>query len=230
MSNGQYRSSPTSLSYGNNTLSFGNNTISFRPGNSNTITTDYNSTKYNNYGVSSTTNNIASLIGNSSSATNNIASLIGNSTNFNSSASASTYRSEIENAILNAREPLRNLSSRDIYEKGPYRGIYLNKHEVDLWRGPVPIDQFQLYHDPNPEIVKRRLDRVPYTRELGVRYLNPPPAQKPGDLIIRERQGSAQITAPPLIIRQETERSKTPPPLIYREAPPPLPPRIPEQV
>ena len=139
------------------------------------------------------------------------------------------FVSEIEIALRNAKQPLDNLKQHEIINAGPYRGVYLNKHEVDAWRGPVPIDQYHLHDDSNPEVIRKRLDKVRYTQELSVRYLNPPPAPKPGDIIIREKQ-VALPPAPPLIVRQEGERSTTPPPIIFREVPPPPPPRIDEQV
>ena len=139
------------------------------------------------------------------------------------------FQSEIEQALIHAKQPLENLSGRETINTGPYRGVYLNKHEVDAWRGPIPIDQYRLNDDPNPEVIRKRLDKVRYTQEMGVRYLNPPPPPKHGDLIIRERQSTMPL-APPLIVRQEGQRSSTPPPIIYREAPPCPPPRLPEQV
>jgi hypothetical protein len=139
-------------------------------------------------------------------------------------------RSELEQAIINAKEPLRSINSNELVNTGPYRGIHLNKREADAYRGPIPIDHFPINNDPNPEVIRKKMDKVQMKQEIAVRYLNPPPAPKPGDLIIRERESNSNVVAPPLIIRQEGARAQTPPPVIYREAPPPLPPQIPEQV
>jgi hypothetical protein len=139
-------------------------------------------------------------------------------------------RSELEQALLNAKEPLCNVSTDDQVTAGPYRGIYVNKREAESYRGPIPIDQFPINKDPFPEVVRKKMDKVQMTQEIGIRYLNPPPAPKPGDLIIRERDTNANVVAPPLIIRQEGTRAQTPPPRIYREAPPAPPTPIPEQV
>jgi hypothetical protein len=115
----------------------------------------------------------------------------------------SGFQSQVEQQLLQAKQPLEHLNSAEIVQAGPFRGTLLNKQEIESWRGgPVPLDQYRLNDDPNPEVVKKRMDKVKYTQELGVRYLNPPPAPKPGDLIIRERQTSLP-PAPPLIIRQE---------------------------
>jgi hypothetical protein len=106
--------------------------------------------------------------------------------------------SGIEQALLNAKQPL-DVNAGETVQAGPFRGIYLNKQEVDQWRGPVPIEQYRLNDDPNPEVIRKRLDKVRYTQECGVKYLNPPPAPKPGDIIIRERQTNLP-PAPPLIV------------------------------
>ena len=180
-----------------------------------------------------------------SSAVNNIATITahptfsGHSVNSDVSQDVVTVKphsgfqnnvhSEIEQALIHSKQPLDNIAARDIVQAGHIRGIYLNKQEVDRWRGPIPIEQYCLYDDPNPEVIRKRFNKVRYTQECSVKYLNPPPAPKPGDLIIRERQSTLQ-PAPPLIVRQEGERSSTPPPQVYREAPPCPPPRIPEQV
>ncbi len=146
--------------------------------------------------------------------------------------SQNVIRSEIEQAILDSKEPLRHLNSNEIINTGGYKGMYLNKREADFYRGPIPIEQFRINPDPNPEIIRKKMEnKVQMTQEIAVRYLNPPPLPKPGDLIIREKESSnSNVVAPPLIIRQEGARSDTPPPRIYREAPLPLPPQIPEQV
>lgn len=145
-----------------------------------------------------------------------------------SSSTPSGLRSEIEQAVISAKQPL-DLRAHEVINAGPFRGLYLNKHEVDSWRGPIPIDQYPIHNDPNPEVIKKRLDKVRYTQELGVRYLNPPPLPRPGDIIIRERNSSLP-PAPPVVIRQEGDRSHTPPPVVFREAPPPRPPHIPEKI
>jgi hypothetical protein len=114
------------------------------------------------------------------------------------SAPAGGFQSAIEQALLNAKNPV-DINSTETITAGQYRGIYLNKQEVDQFRSPVPIEQYRLNDDPNPEVIKKRLDKVRYTQECGVKYLNPPPAPKPGDIIIRERQTNIP-PAPPLIV------------------------------
>jgi hypothetical protein len=88
--------------------------------------------------------------------------------------------SQVEQALLSAKQPLHSLSTREHFNHGSLRGIYLNKHEVDQWRGPVPVESYPLHDDPNPEVIRKRIDRVDYVQHFGVRYLNPGPAPKPG--------------------------------------------------
>jgi hypothetical protein len=131
----------------------------------------------------------------SQSATNNF--------NYNqqtaSAAQTGGFHSEIEQALLTAKNPI-DITTTETATAGQYQGFYLNKQEVDQFRGPLPIEQYPLNDDPCPEVIKKRLDKVRYTQECGVKYLNPPPAPKPGDIIIRERQNVIP-PAPPLIVK-----------------------------
>jgi hypothetical protein len=122
-----------------------------------------------------------------------------------SSAAPVAYQSQVEQAVINAREPLQ-VNERQELTAGRYRGIYLNKSEADSFRGPISIDQYRINDDPNPEVIRKRLDKVRYQQEIAVRYLNPPPAQKPGDLIIREKV-SQLPPAPPVVLRRMFEYS-----------------------
>ena len=144
------------------------------------------------------------------------------------SYSAYNGASQIEQAVINARQPIQTNETAQ-FQAGQFQGTYLNKQEVDQFRGPVPIDQYQINQDPNPEVIRKRLDKLKYRQEIAVRYLNPPQAPKPGDIIIRERQSQVP-PAPPVVIRQEACGASTPPPQIFREAPPQPPAPIPEQV
>jgi hypothetical protein len=138
------------------------------------------------------------------------------------------YRSQIAEQVINAQQPV-NIQATEQFSHGNYRGLYLNKQEVDAFRGPMPIEQYKINDDPNPEVVKKRLDKVKYTQEVAVRYLQPPLPPKPGNIIIRERQSTIP-PAPPVVLRQEGQGATTPAPLVFRERPPKAPVCIPEQV
>jgi len=144
-----------------------------------------------------------------------------------SAARHQAFNSNIEQQVINAQQPIQH-NERDTVQAGQYRGLYLNKREVDQFRGPQPIESYQINEDSNPEVIKKRLDKLKYTQEVAVRYLNPPAAPKPGDLIIREKQGQIP-PAPPVVIREEGCKASTPTPKIYREAPPKRPACIPPQ-
>lgn len=155
--------------------------------------------------------------------------------------------SEIERAIRNATSPLELEYDRDETIKvGEYEGYYLNKREAqEKWSGSVPLDEYPLNEDTNPEVIRKKpTEKIVYEQQIGVRYLKPPMAPPPGDLIIRERvRSSTEPAPPPIIIRQIAQKKnkkenecnkcglpRSPSPIIYREAPPPPPPHIPEQV
>jgi len=142
-------------------------------------------------------------------------------------AASVAFHSQTEQAIVNAAQPLP-VQEREQVQAGRYHGTYVNKAEVDQFRGPIPVEQYAINDDPNPEVIRKKLASLKYTQEVAVRYLNPPKPAKPGDLVIRERQ--AQIPAgPPVVIRQEGCAAPTPLPLVYRERPPQPPPCIPPQ-
>jgi hypothetical protein len=144
------------------------------------------------------------------------------------SSAAVAASSNVEQQVIQARQPLQ-FNEREQVQAGQYRGTLLNRAELAQFRGPIPLEQYRINDDSNPEVIRKRLDKVRYTQEVAVRYLNPPQPPKPGDLVIVERQ--SQIPpAPPVVLRQEACQPKTPPPQVYREAPPRRPAQIPQQV
>ena len=155
------------------------------------------------------------------------------STSFAGSSTAArqqsaTFQSAVEQAVITARQPLP-FENRQQVQAGQYRGLHLNKEEEDSFSGPQPLSQYRINEDPNPEVLRKSLQAAKYIQEIAIRRLNPPPAPKPGDLIIREVQQQVP-SAPPVIIRQEGKGAQTPAPLVLRQAPPQPPARIPEHV
>jgi hypothetical protein len=67
-------------------------------------------------------------------------------------------------------------------------GILVNKAEIDNWRGPIPLSEYPINDDPNPEIIRRTLDASSYnsTQEITIRYLEPPTPPPPGEIIIQQ--------------------------------------------
>ena len=91
------------------------------------------------------------------------------------SANASTYLSSVEAAILRSSVPIDLLDStaEEISVSG-HRGIWLNKAEVANWRGLLPISQYTINEDSNPEIItKRTQQNLTYIQELAIRYESP---------------------------------------------------------
>jgi len=94
----------------------------------------------------------------------------------------------IEQAIRNASVPIASNETEEVNAFG-YRGILLNRSQVQGWNGPVPINQYKLNNDSNPEVVTKVSSQpVEYEQDIQVRYLRPPTPAPHGDLIIKEQQ------------------------------------------
>ncbi|CAF1078570.1 unnamed protein product, partial [Brachionus calyciflorus] len=68
------------------------------------------------------------------------------------------YKSEIEHVILNSREPVLLNESEEIQVNG-HRGVWVNKSEVVNWRGEIPITQYPINEDPNPDLIIKQSDK-----------------------------------------------------------------------
>jgi len=180
------------------------------------------------YSYSSSSLNIATdllaLVGNSSSSssTNNIATdllaLVGNSSS--SSNAGVEWLSQIEQSILRSANPIEVNETEELTVIGQ-RGLWLNRAEVNAWRGDIAISEYIIHQDANPQIVTKRVEQVlEYVQELAIRYLRPPTPPAPGEIIITQEPDYKTGPAPPLIIRQAAARADTPEPLVVREAPP----------
>jgi len=96
---------------------------------------------------------------------------------------------------------------------------------------PVSLEQYKLNNDPNPEVIRKKpTDKIRYTQDVAIRFLEPPQPPKPGDIVVKHLPNRQIAPAPPLIVRQAPPRPPLPPPLVLREAPPQPPARIPEQL
>ena len=92
---------------------------------------------------------------------------------------------------------------------------------------PLSLDQYKLNNDPNPEIIRKRpTDKIRYIQEIQYKFLEPPAAPKPGDLLIKQLPNRQIAPAPPLVVRQAPPKPANPAPVILREAPPQPPPRV----
>ena len=131
--------------------------------------------------------------------------------------------SKIELEILRSTTPINFESTNNLTVLGQ-RGIWLNKEEINSWKGNVPLSSYKIHDDPNPKIIHKRFKKqIQYVQKLAVVYLKPPTPPEPGEIIINIEPDKVTSQAPPVIIRQHPPRSQTPKPLIIREAPLELP-------
>jgi hypothetical protein len=137
-----------------------------------------------------------------------------------SSASAGGELSQIEQLILRSTNPIEVTESEEITVIGQ-RGVWMNKAEVNAWRGDLAITEYRIHEDANPQVVTKKFEQqVEYVQELAIRYLRPPTPPAPGEIVITQEANTNTGPAPPLIIRQAAARADTPEPLVVREAPP----------
>jgi hypothetical protein len=139
-----------------------------------------------------------------------------------SSQQAQNAESNVERALLDARNPIQANGEQIVLNN--QRVTVLNREENANFRGPIPLEQYQLNSDPNPVVIRKKpADKLRYRQNVTIRYLKPP-TPKPSELVIVEEAPRPQPVAPPLVVRQERFRAVTPAPIVYREAPPPPPP------
>ena len=136
------------------------------------------------------------------------------------------FLSQVEASILRSTVPIELNESEEITVNGQ-SGIWANKSEVINWRGIIPIEQYLINEDNNPEIItKRSTQSIEYLQELAIRYLRPPTPPAPGEIVITQEPNVLTPPAPPLVIRQQPARPSTPEPLVIREAPPQPPAQV----
>jgi hypothetical protein len=151
--------------------------------------------------------------------------LIGSSGGFGgqvSSVSAvnSGFLSALEEAILKANNPIEVEEAEELTVAG-YSGRWINKQEIQRWKGEIPITQYIINEDSNPEVIRKKTQQqLLYEQEVAIRYLRPPTPPPPGEIVIKQEANIPTPPAPPLVIRQVPPRPETPAPLIVREAPP----------
>ena len=86
------------------------------------------------------------------------------------SALSAQLLSQIEAAILRSGEPIASNEQDEIEVLGQ-RGLWLNKQEILNWRGVIPITEYLINEDANPEVItKRSQEKLEYIQELAIRY------------------------------------------------------------
>ena len=136
------------------------------------------------------------------------------------SAVNSGFLSALEEAILKANNPIEVEEAEELTVAG-YSGRWINKQEIQRWKGEIPITQYIINEDSNPEVIRKKTQQqLLYEQEVAIRYLRPPTPPPPGEIVIKQEANIPTPPAPPLVIRQVPPRPETPAPLIVREAPP----------
>ena len=64
-------------------------------------------------------------------------------------------QSQVETNILNSREPI-DIDESDEIEIFGERGIWANKTESIKWRGVLPLSEYPINHDTQPEVITKR--------------------------------------------------------------------------
>ena len=136
------------------------------------------------------------------------------------------FLSPTEQAILRSKNPLLfDGASETLFFGQKY--LWLNKSEVNAWKGEINLDHYVFNEDKNPTIINKRVARdVEYIQEMAIQYLKPPTPPAPGEIIITQMPNLNVKPAPPLIIRQQPVRIQTPEPLVVREIPPKPPAKV----
>lgn len=149
------------------------------------------------------------------------------SSSFNASSSQSgsgVFLSAIEQAILRSTVPVEVSETENLtvsFQGKQESGVWANRSEVVNWRGVIPITEYIINEDMNPEVITKRTEQnLVYIQELAIRYLRPPTPPAPGEILIQQEMNTLTPPAPPLVIRQMPARASTPEPLVVREAPP----------
>jgi len=109
--------------------------------------------------------------------------------------SSSNQSSQVEQAIISSSAPI-NISETETISANGVTGIWANKSET----AGVDLSKYQLYNDPNPEIIRKQLAKVKAQQNISIKYLRPP-AVKAGNIIIKQQPDTQEPGAPPLVIR-----------------------------
>ena len=109
-------------------------------------------------------------------------------------SSNNCFLSDIETAILRSTDAPININETEEINVLGQRGIWANKSEVINWKGLLPITDYLINEDPNPDVITKRVaQHIEYVQELAVRYLRPPTPPSPGEIIITQEANNVRI-------------------------------------
>ena len=69
------------------------------------------------------------------------------------------FLSEVEQSILRAAVPVELNETEEITVNGE-SGVWANRDEVTNWKGPVPIKEYEINADANPEVITKRTEQL----------------------------------------------------------------------
>ena len=140
-------------------------------------------------------------------------------------------RSSIADKILNAASPIEVDKEAESITVNDLSGIHVNKSDEQNWTSTVPIENYSINVDPNPEVVHKTNEAVvEYKQPINIQYLRPPTPPVQGEIVIKQERDVAVPAAPPVIIRQRPASQNDVYPIILREKPPSPPPILEKQV
>ena len=67
------------------------------------------------------------------------------------SFSGGEFLSQIEQSILRADNPIEVSETEELTVLGQ-RGLWVNKQEVNAWRGDISISEYRIHEDSNPQV------------------------------------------------------------------------------
>ena len=132
--------------------------------------------------------------------------------------------------VLSASGALSAAPASAVLSAAPVAGLAAGSAYVaGSNRAPVLApEQHKLNVDPNPLLVRKKpAERVQYVQNVSLKFLKPPPAPKPGDILIEQEQDVQVPPAPALLVRQKPAQPIKPAPAVFRELPPRAPAPIP---
>jgi hypothetical protein len=77
-----------------------------------------------------------------------------------------TYHSQVEQAVVNARQPLALPASGGLVKAGPFAGHHLNRHEEAAFKGPRALSAYAINEDPTPQVIRKPTAPVKYTQQV----------------------------------------------------------------
>ena len=135
--------------------------------------------------------------------------------------------SKIELDIRNSKFPIEINEPQEVVSINGVDGKWANKSECLNWHSSIPLSQYKLNQDPNPEIINKKYDtKLQHKQTVTYKYLKPPSPAQPGDLVIKQENETLAPCPPPLIVRVSPTERKQAEKVIIREEPPKPPEKV----